>query len=200
MRRDLRNWMIETRDAGLLPESEMHARSADSTPYETAHDPRKYPLERILETAEMASSLDRQKTPALIGRLSDADSAVRYWAAMGLLMRGETVVREARQPLQKMLKDSAPAARIIAAEALGRYSEADRQQCLDALIQLAPADKNGVYLSIQALNGVSAIGRHARRVREAIANLETKDPKAHARLSSYVPRLVETLTADLGAA
>jgi uncharacterized sulfatase len=192
--------MTETRDVGFLPENEVHARAANSTPYEVGRDARKYPLERVLETAEMASSLDRQKTPALIERLSDADSAVRYWAAMGLLMRGETVVREAQHPLRKMLKDSAPAVRIIAAEALGRYSDADRQQCLDALIQLAPADKNGVYLSIQALNGVSAIGRQARPVREAIATLETKDPKAHARLSSYVPRLIETLTADLGAA
>ena len=53
-----RDWELEIRDVGFLPEGEIHSRSAGSTPYEMAHDAKRYPLERILETAELASSLN----------------------------------------------------------------------------------------------------------------------------------------------
>ena len=47
------------------------------------HDDAKYPLERILATAELASGLKPDAVPELKKALADADSAVRYWAAMG---------------------------------------------------------------------------------------------------------------------
>ena len=38
---------------------------------------------------------------------------------------------------------------------------ADRKRALTVLMDLAPADRNGVYVAIQALNAISAIGPHA---------------------------------------
>ncbi len=82
-----RELALAIRDLGFLPEGEIHERSEGSTPYDMGHDPSKYPLQRILKTAELASSLRSDATPELIKSLEDADSAVRYWGALGLLMR-----------------------------------------------------------------------------------------------------------------
>ena len=76
--------------------------------------------EKIMGTADLASSLDKAATPELEKRLKDPDSAVRYWAALGLLMRG------IKQPLENSLTDASPYVRIVAAEALGRYGTRSR--------------------------------------------------------------------------
>ncbi len=72
----------------------------------------------------MAASGNLEATPVLIEALSDADSAVRWWGAVGLLIRSEKGVVAARQELLDALEDDAPAVRIAAGEALGRYGSA----------------------------------------------------------------------------
>jgi HEAT repeat protein len=110
------------------------------------HDEKRYPMSKIMGTAELASGLDPGAAGELTRRLTDPDSAVRYWAAMGLLMRG------AVDGLRKALSDSSPNVRAVAAEALGRYGSAeDLKQSLAVLMELAPADKNGAYVSLLAL-------------------------------------------------
>jgi uncharacterized sulfatase len=198
MRAAVHNWMAETRDAGLLPESEIHSRSAGSTPYDVGHHTNEYPLGGVMATAEEASSRRPEDTRALVRKLVDGDSAVRYWAALGLEMRGESAVRGAASDLRRLLRDPAPAVRAAAAEALGRFGGADdAAECLRVLLTLAPADHNGVYTSIQALNAIAAMGARAAAARDAIARLPREDPNAPDRMKSYVPRLIEELTANL---
>jgi uncharacterized sulfatase len=198
MREALRNWMVETRDIGLLPENEIHARAAGSTPYQVGHNPDGYPIREVLQTAEEASSRQAEHTPALIRKLSDPYSAVRCWAALGLVMRGASAVQKAPDDLRKLLDDPAPAVKVASAEALGRHgADADRKQALAVLMDLAAADRNGVYVAIQSLNAISAMDPHAASARDAIAQLPSKDPKAHQRLSSYVPNLIKKLVTEL---
>lgn len=195
LRQALREWMLAVRDVGLLPEGEMHARAGSSTPYEMGHDRARYPIERILETAELASSLKPDVTGTLFGRLTDSDSAVRYWAAMGLLMRGASVAAESSPALRKALADSSPYVRIVAAETLARYGgPGDLRKALAVLLELAPADRNGVYVSLAALNAIDALGEKARPLREAVAKLPREDPAAPQRMRSYIPRLIESIT------
>src|ERR1041385_1445778 len=52
-----REHLLRIRDVGFLPEAEMHRRSQGSTPYELGHDARNFPLKRVLDAAELASSL-----------------------------------------------------------------------------------------------------------------------------------------------
>ena len=49
--------MLRIRDLGFLPEEEIHTRSSSGMPYDYGHSP-SYSLERIMEVAEAASSLD----------------------------------------------------------------------------------------------------------------------------------------------
>ena len=198
LRRAQRDLAIRIRDVGFLPEHEIHERSTGSTPYEMAKDRDRYPLERIMDTAERASSLSPDAIPMLVRRLEDPDSAVRYWAAMGLLMRETQGVRQGHAVLSSALDDVAPCVRIIAAQALGQYgSEADVARVMPRLLDLARIDRHGVYVSMLALNAIDALDERANAFADAIKALPQREPSVHRRMSGYVPRLIEKTLADL---
>ncbi len=185
LRKAEQDWLLHIRDVGLLPEAEIHSRSAGSTPYEMGHDPKRYPVERVLAAAEDAST--GKETNA---KLSDSDSGVRYWAAMGMLIR-----KQITPELRNALKDAAPSVRAAAAEALGRYgSEEDLEAALSTLLDLAPADRNGAYISLAALNAIDALGEKARSILPKLKDVATKDPNAPERANDYVWRIVQALT------
>lgn len=199
LREALRKQTLRIRDVGFLGEAEMHSRAAGTTIYEMGHDPEKYPLEKILAMADLASLMKPRTTGALREGLKDDDSGVRYWAAMGLLMRGRRAVRRARQDLRAALKDASPTVRVIAARALGEYgSQADLDLALSVLKDLAPPDKNGAYVSMLDLNAIDALGKKAAPLMETIKTMPTKDPSAVGRANGYVSRLVKNLVETNG--
>ena len=191
---------LKIRDVGFLPEGEIHARSQGSTPYQMGHDSRKYPVERIMAAAELASSLEPQAVAELKKALDDEDSAVRYWAAMGLLMRGNDGVAAAKSDLYNALKDVSPYVRVIAAEALGRYgNDQDAEKALAVLLELAPADTNGAFVSMLAVNAIDALDGRAKSALETIRRLPTRARPAPPRAGGYVPNLIRKTVADLEA-
>jgi len=118
MRKRLWDWMVETKDTGLLPEAEMHIRAAGSTPYEMARSPAKYDMAHIFETAELVGT-DAKVLSAMVDYLADADSAVRYWAAVYFEALGAEAA-PAAAALRKALSDPCPDVRFTAADVLGR--------------------------------------------------------------------------------
>jgi uncharacterized sulfatase len=190
-RRAQRDWTLRIADVGFLPEGEIHSRSAGSTPYDMGHDSKKYPLQRIFETAELASSYDNRGTiPKLKERLKDDDSAVRYWAALGLLIRGQAAEATARNELRSALKDKSPYVRVVAAESLGRYGgDADRQAGLAELIELGSQEKYGVFVAMAALNSLGELGPKAASSRDAIRALSAKGKVPDLRYATNVPLL-----------
>ena len=193
-----RDHELEVRDVGFLPEGEIHARATQSTPYEMGHDGKQYPMERIFAAADLASSTRPGVTGQLETAMKDADSAVRYWGVMGVLMRGADEVKKAQPALRKSLNDPSPHVRIAAAEALGRYDDAEIQKVVPLLIQHANAPLMGVYVAIQALNAIDALGKKAAPWKAEIAAMKEVDPKAPARVSvEYTKRLIERLNETL---
>ncbi len=185
----------EIRDIGFLPENEIHTRDSGVAPFAMGHDRQLYPLEEIVSAAELAANLKSEAIPRLKQLLKHEDSAVRYWAATGLLMRGPAAVAEARTELIATLQDSAPAPRIAAGEALGRYGrDEDAALALGVLLQLAPMEVNGVYVSMMALNAIDALGERAKPVVSEVASLPVSRPGLPARLNAYVPQLIKAIT------
>ena len=198
LRKAQREKAIEIRDLGFLPEGEIHGRSEGSTPYEMGHDERKYPMEKIMAAAELASSLKPGAVGRLVAAMGDDDSAVRYWGAMGLLMRGDVAVGEAKDALLKALGDSSPYVRVTAAEALGRYGDnADTAKALEVLLGLASIEENGVFVSMAALNALDMLGDKAAGAKDTIASLPTKVSPSPPRMGTYVSRLIQKILADL---
>ncbi len=194
MRAALHTHQLQIRDVGLLPEGEFHRRSENSTPYDLAHDAA-FPMEKILRTAELASSLKPEDAPQLKSALADADSAVRYWATLGLLMRGALAVNSAHDELTKLLNDPSSDVRIAVAEALGRYGNAaDVQRVLPLLGEWANWKNNDVFTVMAALNAIGALDEKAAPLAATIKALPDNGPAPHARFKEYPPRLLEELT------
>jgi uncharacterized sulfatase len=186
---------LRIRDVGFLPEGEIHSRSGSESPYDMARDGDRYPLDRILKTAVNASFLSPEGLSSSQAAMHDSDSAVRYWGALGVLMRGELGVSEARRDLQSALKDESPWLRIVAAEALGRFGTAvDAEEALAVLVELGPIDRNGVFVSMAALNALESLGDKANPAADAIRKFPAQGEVPDARYNSYVPRLLERLT------
>src|SRR5262245_988669 len=199
LREAQREHVLAVRDLGFLPEDELHSRSKGTTPYEVGRDERTYPLKRVLATAELASGLRPEALPRLRAALRDEDSAVRYWAALGLRMRGRDAVAAARDDLARALADGAPSVRIAAAEALGKFGDGrDAERALQVLLELAPLRQNGPYVAMQALNALGELGPRAAPGLPVIREAAKGSEDVPARLRSNVPRLVEKLVADLG--
>ncbi len=194
MRKALRAHLLAVRDVGFVPEAELHRRAAGSSMYEFGHDAKRYPLEEVLAMAELAASRDPQAVPQLRQGLRAADSAVRYWAATGLLVRGQPAVEAARDELRPLLHDESPSVRIAAAWALGQYGNpADVSAAVKALGQLAPPRQNGAFTAIFALNAIDALGNKAAPLHTILAAMPTQDPRAPARAGGYVDRLLEKI-------
>jgi arylsulfatase A-like enzyme len=198
MRKAQRDLAIKTRDIGFLPEGEIHDRSKGTTPYEMAHDESKFDVEKIMAIAELASSLDSDVNADLVDALSDTDSAVRYWAAMGLLMRGEAGVACGHDPLRKALADKSPYVQIAAAEGLGRYgNKQDVATALSVLLDYASPEENGMYIAMAALNAIDYLDERAASAADQISKLPKIDPNADGRMKNYATRLIEKTLHDL---
>lgn len=114
MRTRLKTWVLETRDLGFIPESDLRARSQGATPYELAAEG-KVPVGKVFEAADLVGRPGATRQQLSLVR--DEDAAVRYWAVVGLRAgdEGDAGVSVA---LAKALGDVSVAVRIEAAGAL----------------------------------------------------------------------------------
>ncbi len=209
MRTVQRRHALETTDLGFLPEAEMYRRagltavgSADApesgTFHQLARDPSRYHFVRIFQTAEQASDTEFYAAGDLAPALQDPDSAVRYWAAVGMLIRGEPAVRLAHDELFARFADTSPSVRIAAAEALGRYGDDnDLRAALDVLLMSADLDSRPLFEVVAALNAIDYLDERAAGVRERLEALPREHARAPAPFAIYTPRLLEKILADL---
>ncbi len=189
------------RDVGFLPEGERLARAKDRSLYDFGHDESSYPFAHIFATAELASTAAGDAESALKKALTDSDSGVRYWGALGLRIRGAAAVASVKDDFQKLLQDSSPDVRIAAAQALGQFgSDAEATTALAVLAELAPWGRNSVFTSMATLNALDALDRSrvAKAIGNDLPNWPQTGPAPDARYSSYVPRLLEDLAAGIG--
>jgi arylsulfatase A-like enzyme len=198
LKKEQRRHALAIRDLGFLPENEVHSRDPAAPPYTMGHDEWAYDMKPVMEMAEAASSLDPDAMKELKKGFTSGDSAVRYWAAMGILMRGPDAVVEAHDELWKLLTDKSPAPRITAAEALGRYgNDADAARALEVLVEAAPVDQNGPYVAMMALNAIDSMGIRARSDEAAIAVLPTDAAGVPKKFGDYIPNLLKSIQMNL---
>ena len=198
MRAARREWSLAIRDLGFLPEHTIHERTGEDTPHSLGADPARYPLDRIMRMAELSTSMNEGAQGTLRAGLSDSESAVRYWAAIGALVRGRAAVATLSEPLRDALSDKDPTVRIAAAEALGRFGdEQDVGRVLKVLLGYADARQHGLFLAMAALNALDYMDERARPVLSQVSALPTADPEANPRFRAYLPNLVDKIRADL---
>ena len=192
-----REWSLSIRDLGFLPENAIHSRSGHDAPHTMGADPTRYPVERIMAMAELASSMQEDVEPELRSGFADPDSAVRYWAALGALMRGEAGVGALAAPLREALSDDDPAVRVAAGEALGRYgNDPDTERALAVLVELADAEKHGLHVAMMALNALDYMEDRAEPALKRILALPQELPVMDRRFRIYLPNLIAKIRSD----
>lgn len=190
----LRDHLSEVRDVSFLPEIELHTRDPQRTPYDGARDGNRYPFAQILSVAELASNLKTPAVEELRSSLTDPDSAVRYWGALGILMRGNAGVTAQIEPLKAALKDSSPAVQIVAAQALAEHGDdALRAPALAVLGELAVPKDQGTLVAMSALAAIEALGPKAASLHDQLATMDPQGPSPSPRYDSYVPRLIANI-------
>ena len=123
LRQTLKNQVLETRDAGLIPEGMYKELAGESTIYEFAQS-ENYPIEKVLDVAILATSRDPSRLPELVVFLDDPHPVIRYWAVTGCLVLKEEA-RPLRQKLRPLLEDPVADVRVVVAEVLGNLGEVE---------------------------------------------------------------------------
>ena len=198
MRAALADTLKSTWDVGFIPEPDYHTLYADRILYELARDEGAYPLELVLETADIAtaSAFD----PVLIERLSHPHPVVRYWAATGLLIHEKQGEAIPRVQLRALLDDVSPSTRIVAAEIIARNGTAnDASAALGTLLELSDVTNNHVTVAVFALNAIDYLDGKAAPIQDDLKALPTTSGDVPPRNRSYVSDLLDKILADLAA-
>ena len=165
LRQANREWLLQYKDVGFIPEPMMIEISKKQSLYEYARSGN-YPLERVMQTAELAASKDPDAFPEIRKRLADKHPVIRYWAATGCTVLSGAAA-PAKPSLQRLLQDPEISVRIAAAEAL--YGLNEKEAPLKVLISALTHDN--IMARVQALNVLENMGEDARPALEALKQL-----------------------------
>ncbi len=189
MREALFSHLEEIRDVCLLPEGEMVARSRGGSPYDMARNGDVYPLQRIMSAADLAAELGLDDVDRLGELLRDDDSAVRTWAALGVLMRGEPAVRKMEDALQVAMKDGSPLVRVAAARALAQHGTNSSDAALAVLGDHADPKVHGVFVAMSALEAIDQLGEKGEPLKARVRSIDDAAGLPHPRYRGYVQSL-----------
>jgi N-sulfoglucosamine sulfohydrolase len=191
LRGEVENWMIQNGDLGLLPESELHARSEGSTPYEIATDRKKNPVKDMLAAAWIANERNTKNLPTLLKLLENRDPALRWWGAIGLVELGPAIMGTGN--IRKNSTDSSGDVRVAVAEILGNVGYTN-----EALKSLeAELTNPSVFIRLAAMNAIDRMGPKAKPLIPSLAKARMPE-KEQAETQSYIDRMIEYMPGRLG--
>ncbi|MEM1121295.1 MAG: sulfatase-like hydrolase/transferase [Bacteroidota bacterium] len=147
-------WSNRIKDTGLIPETIMRSweKQYDQSIYNIVRS-ESFSMNTVLETA-----LGEESVAVLQQKLSNANPAVRYWAAIHMGNQINTV--KDFTPLQKALADTIPAVRFAAGRAL---CKADK--CTDALSVVAKGLTNAdEWVRLNAAQVLDGMDKQSRAV------------------------------------
>ncbi len=148
MRKAHEDWVIETRDLGFIPEGELNKRAAAAgSHYKVGTNDNG---EAVMRAFDAARLLDKGEDglQELIDAMDSSDSAVRYWAAIGL---GNLLDKasSAKPRLEEALTDSSPIVRMAAARSIAFMGDPDKG--VPVLVALTKDTSVDMYVRQQAL-------------------------------------------------
>ncbi len=193
---ELRNAHIEhtlrIRDTGFVPEIEMHRLIADATPFEFAQDHERYPLKTILKLVDLISERDTTNLPVLSRYLSDSNTVIQYWAAVGCRLLEEQAKPAQGALLAAAAASESDAVRMAAAEALvwiGEESEGLR-------VLTGYLDNPREWVRFTAANYLAWLGPKAAPATESLKAFLTLETERYPQLAAEhaLKRLAGELT------
>lgn len=185
--------VLGQRDVDLLPESELHRRSVTLAPGELTGPLGKVSLRAIFEAAELAARPRDGDRNALRALLRKEEPAIRFWGAMGFVMRGLAIEGPSADELAARLTDVSPAVRVAAAEALVRHGSGEaRQAGRAALLRLADAREAGYWAAVEALNAIDGCREQLGDL-SVLRDVPRKVDGVSRRCDDYIERLLRSI-------
>lgn len=167
MRGALRRHVLTEFDTGYLPEAMLWERLGKAASLWEVARGAGLDLGRVVEAAERVGMASESE---LIEGFGDSDSAVRYWAAVGLNAQG-ALSGKAVDALKGALKDKSSSVRLEAAYALCRHDEMEAG--LGVLIKGLKLDN--LAGALHAARAIEMLGpKRAAAAREAMADLDRR--------------------------
>ncbi|MCF8380174.1 MAG: sulfatase-like hydrolase/transferase [Bacteroidales bacterium] len=165
MRKANNNWILEIKDAGFFPESEIGRISETEAMYDYMRSG-KVNLEKIVEAAEISTMARAEDLELLLGYTDDENTAIRYWGVTGLLILGENA-RQAMPELKALLSDPSGDVVCLASEAL--YNLGEKDLARKGLISVL-SNKNE-FARVTALNTIDFIGDDSKEIKDAVLDV-----------------------------
>ena len=146
-------WMVQTRDTGLLPEPILRCRSKEAgSAYAVLRGPDGETLTRRLATLAISASNPKPADKRTFAEaLSDTDAAVRYWAVVGL---GQLNAADAEtlSALEKATTDSDGCVCIAAARSLYWLGRQKKGVSVLCRILTTEEDENVLHLALNVFD------------------------------------------------
>jgi N-sulfoglucosamine sulfohydrolase len=101
MRKAETDWMRETKDVGLIPETDYDLFAGNKSMYDYMRSAA-CPFEELMKSADLATLGGPKELKTFISYLKSENSAIRYWGATGLL-----ILKDAAKPAISALKVAA---------------------------------------------------------------------------------------------
>lgn len=165
MRGATKDWMLEIRDTGFIPEAELIDRTEGTTAYDYMRNA-DIDLNALIDGANLASNPRKGDISFLEEMLNEEEAASRYWGATGLLILGEEA-EEAVEALRSALSDSSPNVKVVAAEAM--YQLGYEEEGLHALYEVLQSPNS--FARTHALNAIDSIEDAAESTQQAVLDM-----------------------------
>ena len=167
LRAAMDEWMLESRDTGLVPEAELEEREGPAgSRYAILRRPGSERLmRRLMEVARAAGDPKPADRPLFTEALNHEDAAVRYWGMTGLGLLGRkdaASAGDAARAAREALGDASAVVRIAAARALTMTDTDVATVALPALVKELTRGPQGARLL--AANILDDLGERARPV------------------------------------
>ena len=176
----LERQLIAIRDLGFVPESMLPTLAGGEPPYSYGRSAA-YPIDRIVPLALAATSsesLDATRRAQLAQALADPHPVLRYWGAVGCLLRPDLAAEQADRLRALALDDGYSAVRAAAAAALAASGE--EEQALAVLLGLLETDDDIARLEVMSrVEDLGWIDRVPRALIRSIAEDQQTPRSAH---------------------
>jgi HEAT repeat protein len=179
-------WMLETRDLGLIPEPELvELEEKYGTRYAILSQLSKVDpsfQEQLRSVAILAGRPGLSDLPDLVQALNSQHASIRYWAVTGIGNLGKEGM-PAMAPVQYALKDPSPTVRVAAARTLFQI-EHEGNTALPLLI--AELKSSREWIRLHAALALASIGDRARSAVPALKDaLRDTDNKYVVRVANH---------------
>ena len=169
MRQAHLDWVLETRDLGLVPEAEINARQEKlGSAWAILNNPDAGDLIGPLRDAASLSLDGPESTGKMLKNLKHEDATVRYWGCIGLGNVAKTIPDANRKSvaagLRVCLKDESENVRVAAGRALCHMNLAE--EALPVIVKVL--DDGSQWARVHAANVLDEIDEQARPVLDAM--------------------------------